>query len=56
MTQCDRTCKNCQYFEFDILEDSYGPYSELYCEKGNYGHVGLYSEPCKDFKDNLERD
>lgn len=49
--QCDRTCANCEYYEFDIIEDSFGPYTEEYCSKGNYGHVGLYSEPCEDFKE-----
>ena len=49
--QCDRTCANCEYYDWDIFEDSFGPYTEEYCTKGNYGHVGRYSEPCKDFKE-----
>lgn len=52
--QCDRTCANCDYYSFDIFEDSFGTYSEEYCEKGQYGHVNRYAEPCKFFKDCME--
>lgn len=52
--QCDRTCANCDYYSFDIFQDSFGPYSEEYCEKGQYGHVSRYAEPCKYYKNCLD--
>ncbi len=50
--QCDQTCANCEYYDWDIFEDSFWQYTEEYCEKGHYGHVSRYAEPCKDFKEN----
>lgn len=50
----DKECKNCAYFDLDILEDSFGPVIEVYCEKGQYGHVGYYSEACKEYREHKE--
>lgn len=49
--QCDRTCADCEYYDYEITWDSFGPIREEYCSKNHYGHVGWYSEPCEDFKE-----
>ena len=49
--QCDRTCADCDYYDYQDREDSFGPVRDEYCDKGHYGHVGYYSEACKDFKE-----
>ena len=50
--QCDRTCQDCKHYEGDILEDSFGPYLSEYCKMGHYDNVGMYSKPCKDYREN----
>lgn len=47
--QCDRTCADCIYYDYHERPDDFGPVIDEYCDKGHYGHVGYYSEPCKDF-------
>jgi hypothetical protein len=62
MEQCnvkekpELTCANCKYYDWDIFEDSFGQYTDEYCAKGNYGHVGRYSETCRDFNDVLVKE
>ena len=50
--QCDRTCADCEYYDFKIAFDEFGSYMlENFCAKNHYDYVGWYSEPCEDFKE-----
>lgn len=53
-TNCNKTCANCQHFDWDIFEDSFGPYAEEYCSEGEHKYVSRYAEPCNKFKDIME--
>lgn len=49
--QCDKTCADCEFYEFEIVEDSFGHMREEYCSKNHYEYVGIHSEPCEDYKE-----
>ena len=49
--QRDRTCLNCEHYDWAIIQDSFGEAVQEYCDKNHYDHVSRYAEPCKDYKE-----
>ena len=49
--QTDKTCGDCNHYNRDTFEDSFGPYTEESCDKGHYDRVGYSVDACKEFKE-----
>ena len=48
--QTDKTCIDCEYYDYEIVHDSFGEMVTEYCVKGKYEHVGWSAEACDAFK------
>jgi hypothetical protein len=49
--QCDQTCADCDFYDCEVVWDSFGPVREEYCSKDHHDYVSFYSKPCEDFKE-----
>jgi hypothetical protein len=49
--QTDKTCADCAYYDRDIFEDSFGPYTEESCKRGHSERVGYSVDACDDYNE-----
>lgn len=50
----DELCRDCDYFDLNNYEDSFGPVIEADCKLGNYTHVDYYAEACHKYSGSKE--